>query len=169
MFCPHFSGQMIRHTRFHRLLLLYATPRCSAVRSASARSAASARSVATLCRAIVKCHSSMFSRSICQCLICCQCPICCHGVSCFCYMPLPYVQPFDLPVVDLLPFDLLRPDLLPFDLLRPDVSCCCSAYTCSTYPLSLDGGLPSFYTMTLSLLHLCLLLRTLGCGISDCP
>ncbi len=28
-------------------------------------------------------------------------------------MPLPYVQPFDLLVVDLLPFDLLLPDLLP--------------------------------------------------------
>lgn len=49
------------------------------------------------------------------------------------------------------------------------VSCCCSAYTYSTNPLSLDGGLPSCYTMTLSSLLLRLLLRTLGCGISDCP
>ena len=124
--CPHFSGQMIRHSRCHRLLLLYATPSFSAVPTASARS------VATVCRAFVICHSSMFSRSICQLLICCRSicfgPICCHCVS-----------------------------------------CCCTAYTYSTYPLSLDGGLPSFYTMTLSLLLLRLLLRTLGCGISDCP
>ncbi len=28
-------------------------------------------------------------------------------------MPLPYVQPFDLPILDLLPFDLLLPDLMP--------------------------------------------------------
>ena len=38
-------------------LLLYATPPCSAVRSASAQSAASARSAATVCRALVICHS----------------------------------------------------------------------------------------------------------------
>ena len=113
-------------------------------------------------------------------------------------MPLLNVQPFDLPVLDLLPLDLLLPDLLPpyvvlllyatplfsrsicqlliccrsicfGPICCHRVSCCCSAYTYSTYPLSLDGGLPSFYTMTLSLLLLRLLLRTLGCGISDCP
>ena len=97
--------------------------------------------------AIVICHSSMFSRSICQCQICCQCPICCHRVSCFCYMPLPYVQPFDLPVVDLLPFDLLRPDLLP-----PCVVLLFRLHLLHMSPLL--GRRTSFYTMILSSLLL---------------
>ena len=113
-------------------------------------------------------------------------------------MPLHDVQPFDLPVLDLLPLDLLLPDLLPpcvvlllyatpyvqpfdlpvvdlllFDLLRPDLLPPCVVLLFRlhllTCPLSLDRGLPSFYTMILSSLLLRLFLRTLGCGISDCP